>query len=816
MQDTLEGRIERITYVSEETGYSVIRLAVKGQRELVTAVGNLASVSVGESLQLTGFWTTHSQYGRQFKVLDYKTVLPATVEGIRRYLGSGLIKGVGPVTARRIVDHLGLETLEVIERHIERLREVPGVGPKRVAMIAHAWQEQQQIKEVMLFLQTHEVSTALAAKIFKAYGDDSLAIVRDNPYRLARDIYGIGFLTADGIARRMGLALDAPQRVQAGISYVLSQLADEGHVYVPQEELTAKSAEILDVPAALVVEGIDTLAVQGEVHREEITYPLLEELATAQILRPSSEQAVREEQAVYLPPFYYGEIGVASQLRRMLHTSRSSLADYHAADWDRLLAPRAAEGASFDGAQGVPFDRAQGGSLGKTQGRLFDRTQDGPFDTAQDRPTTGGQVTLQLNEAQRRAVRAALTHKVTVLTGGPGTGKTTAVQTVIRLLERHRHSYALAAPTGRAAKRLSEATGRPARTIHRLLEFSPTTGHTFQRDEAHPLEVDMVIVDEVSMLDLLLANHLLKAIPPTSHLLLVGDVDQLPSVGAGNVLRDIIESGVAAVVRLEEIFRQEEGSWIVRNAHRINQGQTPIFAREAKDFFLFVQEDPEEAAELLVDIVQRRIPRRFGYDPVDDVQVLSPMYRGPVGVSNLNARLQLVLNPPGAKKLERRFGGRIFRLGDKVMQIRNNYDKEVFNGDMGRVVRIDPVDQLLTVRIDERLVTYDFGELDELMHAYAVSIHKSQGSEYPAVVVPIMTTHYILLQRNLLYTAITRAKELVVIVGTRRAIAIAVHNDKIAERHTALDVRLRGNSRGSRYGSHCDASAPGRGSGDER
>jgi exodeoxyribonuclease V alpha subunit len=752
MQDTLEGSVERITYVNEETGYSVIRIAVKGQRELATAVGSLANVNVGESLRLTGFWTTHSQYGRQFRVLDYKTVLPATVEGIRRYLGSGLIKGVGPVTARRIVDCLGLETLEVIEQQPERLRDVPGVGPKRTAMIARAWEEQRQIKEVMLFLQSHEVSTALAVKIFKAYGDDSLAIVRENPYRLARDIYGIGFLTADGIARHMGLAPNAPQRVQAGISYVLSQLADEGHVYVPQGELIARSVEILEVPAEMVAEGIDTLATQGEVHREGITYPLLEELAAG--------QSAREEQAVYLPPFYYGEIGVASQLRRMLQTSRSSVADFQAADWDRLLAPWTA--------QGGPFDGAQGGLA------------------------ANGRATLQLNEDQRKAVRAALTHKVTVLTGGPGTGKTTAVQTIIHLLDGYGHSYALAAPTGRAAKRLTEATGRPAKTIHRLLEFSPSAGYTFQRNEAHPLKVDMVIVDEASMLDLLLANHLLKAIPPTSHLLLVGDVDQLPSVGAGNVLRDIIESGVAGMVRLEEIFRQEEGSWIVRNAHRINRGQMPIFAKGARDFFLFVQEDPEEAAELLVDVVQRRIPRRFGYHPVEDIQVLSPMYRGPVGVSGLNTRLQEVLNPSRPGKLERRFGERVFRLGDKVMQIRNNYDKEVFNGDMGRVVGMDPVDQLLTVRIDERLVVYDFGELDELVHAYAVSIHKSQGSEYPAVVVPIMTTHYILLQRNLLYTAITRAKELVVIVGTKRAIAIAVRNDKIAERHTALDVRLRG------------------------
>lgn len=736
MQETLKGSVERITYVNEETGYSVIRLMAQGRQELVTVVGNLASVNVGESLQLSGFWTTHPRYGRQFKVQDYKTVLPATVEGIRRYLGSGLIKGIGPVTARRIVDYFGLETLEVIEQQPERLLEVPGVGPKRGDMITRAWEEQQQIKEVMLFLQSYEVSAALAVKIYKTYGDDALTIVRENPYRLARDIYGIGFLTADRLAHNLGIACDAPQRVQAGISYVLSQLADEGHVYAPQGELIARSAEMLDLPAQRVAEGIEALVAQGEVHREGITYPLLEELTT--------EQAAREEQAIYLPPFYYGEMGVANQLRRMLATPRSSLAEFQSADWDRLWAQ------------------------------------------------IMGRSSLQLNKDQGRAVRAALTHKVAVLTGGPGTGKTTTVQTIIRLLEGYGHSYALAAPTGRAAKRLSEATGRPAKTIHRLLEFSPTAGHIFQRNEAHPLEADMVIVDEASMLELLLANHLLKAILPTSHLLLVGDVDQLPSVGAGNVLRDIIESGVAAVVRLKEIFRQEEGSWIVRNAHRINRGQMPIFAKGARDFFLFTKEKPEEAAELLIDIVHRRIPHKFGYDPVGDIQVLSPMYRGPVGVSNLNTRLQEVLNPPRPEKPERRFGGRVFRLGDKVMQIRNNYDKEVFNGDIGRVVGIDPLNQLLTVRIEERPVAYDFGEMDELVHAYAVSIHKSQGSEYPAVVVPIMTAHYVLLQRNLLYTAITRARELIVIVGTRRAIAIAVHNDKITKRHTALDVRLRG------------------------
>ena len=767
---TLEGSVERITYVNEENGYSVIRLVTRRRGESVTAVGNLVSVNVGESLVLKGFWTSHSQYGRQFKVLDYKTVLPATIEGIRRYLGSGLIRGVGPVTAQRIVDHFGLETLEAIEHQPARLLEVPGVGPKRTTMVTQAWEEQRQIKEVMLFLQSHEVSTTLAVKIYKTYGDDALMMVSKTPYRLAYDVYGIGFLTADRIARNLGIAPDSPQRIQAGISYVLSQLADEGHVYVPQGELLAKSAEILDVPVEMVAEGIEALASQGEVHREGIitadrgrVAPLLEDTdrvrsGTEHLDRTGGGQAIREEQAVYLLPFYYGEVGVANQLDRMIHAAWSSLEGFQSADWDTLWAQ------------------------------------------------VGNQSAFHLNDDQRRAVRAALTHKVAVLTGGPGTGKTTAVRTIIGLLEAYGHSYALAAPTGRAAKRLSEATDRPAQTIHRLLEFSPTTGYTFQRNEDHLLKGDMVIVDEASMLDLLLTNHLLKAIPPTSHLLLIGDVDQLPSVGAGNVLRDVIDSGVAVVVRLEEIFRQEEGSWIIRNAHRINQGQMPVFAKEAKDFFLFSKDDPEKAADLLIDIVQRRIPRKFGYDPVEDIQVLSPMYRGPVGVSSLNTCLQEALNPPGPGKLERRFGGRVFRLGDKVMQIRNNYDKEVFNGDIGRVVGLDPVEQLLTVRVDERAdhsrsgVVYDFGELDELVHAYAVSIHKSQGSEYPAVVVPIMTTHYILLQRNLLYTAVTRARELVVIVGTKRAIAIAVHNDQITERHTALDVRLRGESQDTYLG----------------
>ncbi|MGD2207096.1 MAG: ATP-dependent RecD-like DNA helicase [Anaerolineae bacterium] len=733
MSEVLVGTVERITYYNEENGYTVAQLVPEGRAYTVTVVGSLLEVSPGENLRLHGQWISHPRYGRQFQVERYSTVLPATAAGIEKYLGSGLIKGIGPVTARRIVRRFKLDTLRVIEEEPGRLREVLGIGKKRAASIERAWEEQKAIKEVMIFLQSHNVSTGHAVKIFKTYGDDSIPVVQADPYRLARDIHGIGFLTADKIARELGLAHDSPQRVQAGISYTLSQMADDGHVYAPQGELIHESTRILDVPANLVDEGIDTLAAEKELRVE---YP---------IPNPQypNDQILREDRAVYLPPFYFGEIGVANRLRTLLNVDKSRLAFYRDADLDRV------------------FDH------------LAER--DG----------------LRLNEGQRAGVQAALTHKVTVLTGGPGTGKTTAMRTVIRLLEAKGHRYALAAPTGRAAKRLAEATGREAKTIHRLLEFKPQKGFTFQRNEENPLEADLVIVDEASMLDLLLTNHLLKAVHPESHLLLVGDVDQLPSVGAGNVLHDVIESGVAAVVRLAEIFRQAAGSFIVVNAHRINQGSMPLFPKNATDFFLFPSDDAEQAADLVVDIVQNRIPRTFGLDPMDDVQVLSPLHRGAAGVGELNRRLQAALNPPGPGKPEHRRGGSLYRLGDRVMQIRNNYDKEVFNGDMGRIVALDPVNQALAVCIDERLVEYEFSELDEVIHAYAVSVHKSQGSEYRAVVAPVLTAHYVMLQRNLLYTAVTRARELVVLVGQRRAVAIAVRNNKIMDRHTALDARLR-------------------------
>jgi exodeoxyribonuclease V alpha subunit len=735
MPELLVGSVERITYYNEENGYTVAQLTPEGRAYTVTVVGNLVEVSPGESLRLHGEWTNHPRYGRQFQVERYDTVLPATAAGIEKYLGSGLIKGVGPVTARRIVRRFKLDTLRIIEEEPERLREVLGVGQKRVSMIQAAWEEQKAIKEVMIFLQSHNVSTSHAVKIYKTYGDASIDVVRSDPYRLARDIYGVGFLTADKIAREMGLAHDSPQRVQAGIAYALSQMADEGHVYAPQGELIHESTRILDVAVPLVAESIETLAADQQVRVEPLTYEL-----------PDPEAAplrTIKDRAVYLPPFYYGEVGVANRMRTILKAKRSRLEFYQQADLDRVFAHLVAE-----------------------EGMV-------------------------LNEGQRRAVQTALTHKVAVLTGGPGTGKTTAVRTIIRLLEAKGYRYALAAPTGRAAKRLAEATGREARTIHRLLEFKPRQGQQFLRTEDNPLEADMVIVDEASMLDLLLTHHLLKAVHPESHLLLVGDVDQLPSVGAGNVLRDVIDSDVAAVVRLTEIFRQAKGSLIVENAHRINRGELPLFSKNATDFFLFPAEDAERAADLIVDLVKTRIPRKFSLDPLEDIQVLSPLHRGAAGVGELNRRLQEALNPASERKPERRRGSQVIRLGDRVMQVRNNYDKEVFNGDMGHVVRLDVVDQRVTVRIDDRHVQYDFSDVDELVHAYAVSVHKSQGSEYRAVVIPVLTQHYVMLQRNLLYTALTRAKELVVLVGTRQAIAIAVRNNQITERHTALDLRLQ-------------------------
>jgi len=727
VNETLKGSVERITYYAGETGFSVIRLkpaqrhlvppGAASRDGLVTVVGELPELNPGESLKLTGRWMTHTKHGRQFRSKSCEQTLPANIEGLRRYLGSGMIRGIGPVMAERIVRKFGLKTLDVIESNPERLREVLGIGARRVQQVAAAWEEQKAIKEVMILLQSHGVTTRLAVKIFKQYGDAAVDVLESEPYRLARDIWGIGFKTADKIARDMGLPADAPSRIEAGVVYTLNKQADEGHVYVPQAELATKAAELLEVKEEKVEYAVTRLEALDQVKTETITQE-------------------RKENAVYLTPFYYCEVGVTNRLRRMMNTAGSRL--------QRLRAnPRVRH--------------------------------------------TGD---LELSPQQRQAIETGLTHKVSVLTGGPGTGKTTILRVLTEKLRRSHCSFALASPTGRAAKRLSEATGHPAKTIHRLLGYSPAGG--FERNEENPLDVDMVIVDEASMLDLVLTNNLLKAVDPRSHLLLVGDVDQLPSVGAGDVLRDIISSGLPAVTRLDVIFRQAQDSLIVTNAHRINQGWLPRTPRSAQDFFLFLQSDSDKAAVLLVDVVKNRIPRKFNLDPSRDIQVLSPMYRGSMGVTNLNEMLQEALNPPAPNRPERRMGGRTLRVGDRLMQTRNNYEKGVYNGDIGRLAVLDRVEQTVVVDFEGRTVVYDWTDLDQVVHAFAISVHKAQGSEYPAVVIPMTMQHYLMLQRNLLYTAVTRARRLVVLVGTKKAIAVAVRNSKVSRRHSALDWRLSG------------------------
>lgn len=720
---TLEGILERITFHSEHDGYTVARVQPRDKNHLVTIVGKLLGIQVGESLELEGHWVDHPEHGRQFEVERYRTVLPATVEGIRRYLGSGLIKGIGPVMARRIAETFGTYTLHVLDHEPLRLREVAGLGPKRVERIRHAWEEQQQIKAIMLFLQDLEIAPGLAVRIYKQYGEQSLSVVQATPYRLADDVYGIGFLTADKIAQALGIPHDSPQRVGAGLRYTLSQATEEGHCFLPWDELAARGSVLLAVEPSVVEATLGAIAITREVHVEEWD----------------------GQRMVYLQPFYRAERGVAERIHELLRTPSQIAPFYRTANWARV------------------------------------------FDFLADRRG------VILTEQQREAVQMALTNKVSVLTGGPGTGKTTSLRTIIQALQQRGDPFLLASPTGRAAKRLSEATGADAVTIHRLLEFSPAGGPHFKRNADFPLEASVVVIDEVSMLDILLANNLFKAIPSHAHVLLVGDADQLPSVGPGRVLHDMLDSLAVPSIHLDMIFRQAEGSGIVTNAHRINRGDFPHL-RELNDFYFFPRPEPEPCAELVVDLVVNRIPQRFGLDPRRDVQVLTPTHRGPAGVANLNALLQAALNPFDQLRPEHRFGSTVFRLGDRVLQLRNNYDLEVYNGDIGEVVAIDPVEQLLTVRYDDaRDVMYDFGLLDELTLSYAISVHKSQGAEYACVVIPLLTQHFTLLQRNLLYTAVTRARRLVVLAGDRRAIAIAVKNNRVATRYTGLARRLKGN-----------------------
>jgi exodeoxyribonuclease V alpha subunit len=724
-QIELEGQIEGITFFNEETGFTVARVRVTGDADPVTAVGNLIAPRPGEMLKMAGIWIDHPKFGRQFKVLSHKPIVPATVGGIKKYLGSGLIKGIGPVTAARIVKLFGEKTLEVIEHRVSELGQVEGIGRKRIEMIEKAWREQKEIREVMIFLQDHDVSPVYATKIFRRYGRDSISVVSRNPYRLATDIAGIGFLTADRIAQKMGFEKHAPARAEAGILYVLRQLSEEGHVYYPYELLVERCVEILEVEREVVTRAVGTIALEGRIVIEDLTLDF--------------ETFESNHKAVYLKPLHISETGIAGLMKRLISASKA----LREVDVEKAVA------------------RAQ---------------RNVPF---------------QLAPKQFEAVKAAVTEKAVVITGGPGTGKTTIINLVIRIYREISSRILLAAPTGRASKRMSEATGYPSRTIHRLLEYSPQKGG-FIRNQDHPLDLDVLILDEVSMVDTALMYHLLKALPAQATLILVGDVHQLPSVGAGNVLKDIIRSAVIPVVELKEIFRQAAESRITVNAHRINAGLLPEWRAgrgPLEDFYFIEQDDPEQALRVVIELVCDRVPRRFRLDRFEDIQVLSPMHKGAVGTENLNVKLQEALNPSKQEMLR---GERRFRLMDKVMQVRNNYDKDVFNGDIGRITSLDPEEQVVTVTYDGVPVPYEFSELDELIHAYAISVHKSQGSEYPAVIIPILSQHHLLLQRNLIYTAVTRAKKLVVMVGSRKALAAGVKNDRTMRRYTYLAERLRG------------------------
>ncbi|HMP40043.1 MAG TPA: ATP-dependent RecD-like DNA helicase [Roseiflexaceae bacterium] len=717
----IEATLERITFHSEHNGYTVARVRLAGKGTPITIVGKLLGAQVGETLALDGRWVDHPEHGRQFEVEGFRALLPATVEGIRRYLGSGLIKGIGPATAKRIVDTFGAGTLQVIEHEPHRLGEVAGLGPHKATLITRAWQEQQQIKTIMLFLQDLNLSPAIAVRIYKQYGTQALGIIRTNPYRIADDVYGIGFLTADEIARGLGMPHDAPQRIAAGLRYALSRATDDGHCFLPWEELTGNAAELLSVDRPQVDATLADVVAAREVHCE--TWDA--------------------ERIVYLLPFAHAERGLAQRILELQRHASPMAAFFAAANWPRVFA------------------------------HLAERRS------------------IALTERQQQAVQMALTSQVSILTGGPGTGKTTTLRTVIMALQQRGYRYLLASPTGRAAKRLAEATGAPATTIHRLLEYAPASEAQFKRNEERPLVADLIIIDEASMLDVILAYHLLKAVPPGAHLLFVGDADQLPSVGPGRVLHDLIESLALPSTHLDLIFRQAADSGIISNAHRINHGEHPEFDN-LDDCFFFPRAEPEGCAALTVELVTERIPRRFGLDPLRDIQVLSPTHRGPAGVAALNSALQAALNPPIAQRAERRAGTATYRVGDRVLQLRNNYDLDVYNGDIGEIVAIDTLEQILRVRYDGmRTIAYDFNQLDELTLAYAISIHKSQGAEYPCVVIPLLLQHQPLLQRNLLYTAITRARRLVVLAGDRRAIALAVRNHQVTRRYTGLVRRLR-------------------------
>ena len=722
--EPVSGVVERITFHNLDNGYVVLKVRAAKHRDLVTVVGTLSNVVAGEYIEARGQWVNDRNHGPQFKADELRTTPPHTAEGIAKYLGSGLIKGIGPTFAKRIVAVFGDKTLDVIDQSPTFLSEVKGIGPQRLELIRQSWQDQKGVRSIMVFLQSYGIGTARAVRIYKQYGDNAIELVKSNPYRLTTDIWGVGFKTADELATRLGLPKDSPLRARAAVRYILQDLSAKGHVGYPEHGVVDETMRLTNIAPEIIRDAIETGRQEDELVRD--------------VAKAASPQGTDEEW-LYLKPLFLAEVGVARAIRTL-------------ARGDHPLPEIKLEAA-----------------LQWVQGKMQ----------------------LELAPTQREAIEAATREKVLVITGGPGVGKTTIVRGLIEIFAAKRLRVALAAPTGRAAKRLSESTGREARTIHRLLEFDPAIGR-FKRDRENPLEADLLVVDEASMVDVVLMNQLLRAVPAWCCLVFVGDVDQLPSVGAGTVLRDLIESNVLPVVRLMHIFRQAGASYIIRAAHAINSGHEPESAPGATGDFFFVEADtPEAITERLITLVKDRIPARFGLDPFRDIQVLSPMNKSELGVNTLNQRLQQVLNPAPANARQVERYGHVFRVGDKVIQVRNNYQKDVFNGDIGRVATIEPVDQELMVDFDGRQVTYDYSELDELSLAFACSIHKSQGSEYPAVVIPLHTQHYVMLQRNLLYTGVTRGKKLVALVGSRKALYIAVQKQDTAFRYSMLRQRLQ-------------------------
>lgn len=715
--ESLSGLIERVTFFNEESGWAVLKVKAKAHRDQVTVIGSLPSVSAGEWVTAEGRWIQDREFGLQFKAEMLNSTAPTTKEGIEKYLGSGMVKGIGPIYAKKLVATFGEQIFDVIETQSARLEDVDGIGPKRRKRIKDAWAEQKVIRQIMVFLHSQGVSTSRAVRIYKTYGEDAVAKVQANPYALAKDIHGIGFKTADQIAQKIGIPHDSLMRACAGLSHVLLEATGNGHCALPLEFLKDEAGKLLLVDEKITTAALEKTLADGDLVTEKIN----------------------DQELVFLPSLKRAEEGIAARIKNLCAMPSS-------------YPP-------------IDFDKAVEWCQGKTG--------------------------KELAPSQREALKQALTSRALVITGGPGVGKTTLVNAILKILTAKKVRCLLCAPTGRAAKRMSEATGIEAKTIHRLLEVQPATG-TFSRNDGNPLECDLLVVDEMSMVDVPLMNHLLRALPVSGSLLLVGDVDQLPSVGPGMVLRNIIDSGVVPVVRLTEVFRQAAHSRIITNAHRINEGQLPQLAAKdaASDFYFVEREEPERIADTLVDMVKNRMPGKFRLDPIRDIQVLCPMNRGSLGIRELNVRLQTELNParPEEPSVEK-FGWQ-FRVRDKVIQTENNYDKEVFNGDIGQIVKIDPVEREVTVRFDLREVIYDFGELDEVSLAYAITIHKSQGSEFPAVVIPLATQHYLLLQRNLVYTGITRGKKLVVLIGQRKALAMAVRNNKTEQRFSGLLARL--------------------------